>query len=103
MTMHAKDWIKDPVESVLGVGCNLGAWLADYRRLYPSARLAGIEINKSAIEIARTDLPTVEFREAGAERIPFSDKSFSMLHALKCWNIFRLIFGRLRFMKLCEC
>lgn len=74
--MRVADWIEPPVDSLLDVGCNVGAWLRDCARLYPSARLAGVEINPSALAVARVNVPTAEVQHAGAERLPFPDESF---------------------------
>lgn len=74
--MRVTDWIKHPVGSLLDVGCNAGVWLDDCTRLYPTARLAGVEINPAALTVARSKLPTVELHHAAAEKLPFAANSF---------------------------
>ena len=74
--MRVTDWIEEPVDSLLDVGCNVGAWLDDCAHRYPSARLAGVEINPSALLAARKRVPAAELHHAGAERLPFPDESF---------------------------
>jgi ubiquinone/menaquinone biosynthesis C-methylase UbiE len=74
--MRVTAYIQPPVESLLDVGCNIGAWLRDCSALYPSARLAGVEINRSAIDTAGANVPRAEFHVSGAEHLPFPDCSF---------------------------
>lgn len=74
--MHVTDWIKPPVESLLDVGCNVGAWLDDCARLFPEALLAGVDINQSAVESARRRVPRAQIKTSGAEALPFADESF---------------------------
>jgi len=76
--VRTSDYIDPDVDSVLDVGCNVGAWLADCRRRYPKARLAGIEPNGDALAIAKQRLPGVELHEGGAQALPFADASFSV-------------------------
>jgi SAM-dependent methyltransferase len=77
--VRTSDYIDPRVESILDVGCNVGAWLRECRRLYPQARLAGIEPNPDALAIARTQVPDAELHHGGAEKLPFSDASFSVV------------------------
>jgi SAM-dependent methyltransferase len=81
--MRASDWIGPQPESILDVGCNVGAWLHDCHRFYPKARLAGIEINRAALAKAREKIPNAELREAGAEQIPFADRSFQYVTCME--------------------
>ena len=74
--MQVSAYIQKPVASLLDVGCNAGVWLSDCAKLYPEARLAGVEINEPAIEKARQLVPTAELHRTGAEKIPFPDKTF---------------------------
>lgn len=74
--MQVSAYIQKPVTSLLDVGCNAGVWLRDCAQLYPTARLAGVEINEPAIEKARQLVPTAELHRTGAEKIPFPDHTF---------------------------
>ncbi len=74
--MRVTDWISEPVGSLLDVGCNVGAWLEHCTKLYPSAHLAGVEINPAALEMARENVPSAELHHAGAEKLPFADNTF---------------------------
>ncbi len=80
--MDASEWLDDP-KSLLDVGCNVGAWLLHCRALYPSARLAGLDVNADALEAARRKVPGVEFRQGSADRLPFPDDSFQYVTMLE--------------------
>src|SRR2546426_9724018 len=81
--MQAVDFLSPQPDSLLDIGCNVGAWLHECRARCRGSRLAGIDINSSAIAVARTRLPEVEFHEAAAEAIPFSDRSFDCVTCLE--------------------
>jgi SAM-dependent methyltransferase len=74
--MKVSAWIKQPVGSLLDVGCNVGAWLTHCTHLYSSARLAGVEINPLALAVAKKNVPSAELHHASAEKMPFPDGSF---------------------------
>lgn len=74
--MHPICWIPDDVESVLDVGCNVGDFLEYCRGCFPESRLAGVEINESALQVARQRLPDVDLRLSPADDLPFDDESF---------------------------
>ena len=81
--MRAANYIDPPVKSILDVGCNAGAWLSECATLYPTARLAGVEINPSGLEYARRNAPTAELHQAGAEKLPFPDASFDCVTCME--------------------
>jgi SAM-dependent methyltransferase len=75
--MHGTDWWLGPdVDSLLDVGCNVGAWLRDCASRYPGARLAGVEINDAALEVARARVRGADLHRASAENLPLPDESF---------------------------
>jgi ubiquinone/menaquinone biosynthesis C-methylase UbiE len=74
--MRATDWIEEPVTSLLDVGCNVEAWLKDCSRRYPSARLAGADVNESAVKVAREVFHRLISARTGGENLPFKDRSF---------------------------
>ncbi len=49
--------LKRPLDSFLEIGCNAGRNLFHVGRLFPNAKLSGIEINREAIEFARAHVP----------------------------------------------
>jgi len=76
-------WITQPVGSLLDVGCHVGAWLSECAHRYPSAKLAGVEINPLALATARQNVPTAELCHAGAENLPFPSESFDYVTCLE--------------------
>jgi SAM-dependent methyltransferase len=81
--MQVRDYLPDPLRSLLDVGCNVGAWLKDCARDFPSCRLAGIEINEPAMKQAQLQVPSAEIHHTGAENIPFPDPSFQVVTCLE--------------------
>jgi SAM-dependent methyltransferase len=81
--MQPLDFLSPPPCSLLDVGCNVGAWLHECRVRCPDTSLAGIDINASAIAAARNRLAGVEWHEAAAEAIPFTDGSFDCVTCLE--------------------
>ncbi len=74
--MRVYEFIKEPVTSILDVGCNVGALLGEFTRRYPGAKVCGVEINLPALEMARKNVPTADIRHSGAENIPFPESTF---------------------------
>ena len=66
------------VASVLEVGCNLGGNLQPLAELLPAARLAGIDVNETALRAARKAVPDADLRQGSAYEIPFGDASFDL-------------------------
>jgi SAM-dependent methyltransferase len=81
--VRPSDYIDSGVDSILDVGCSVGALLRDCRRRYPDARLAGIEPNGDALAIARSRLPDAELHHGGAEALPFADGAFSVVTCIE--------------------
>ncbi len=81
--MRVTAYIEEPVSSLLDVGCNIGSWLQDCAGRYPGARLAGVEINEPSLEKARASLPTAELHHAGAESLPFPDRTFQYVTCME--------------------
>jgi SAM-dependent methyltransferase len=81
--MQATDWIDPSVTSLLDVGCNVGAWLSVCAQRFPTAHLAGVEINPSALLAAQQNVPRAELRQAGVESLPFPDESFDYVTCLE--------------------
>ncbi len=65
--------------SILEVGCGQG-WLSkQLASAMPEARLVGIDVRAEAIEVARTLVPTAEFRVERGEKLPFADGEFDLV------------------------
>ncbi len=71
---HAKTFVGENIKSILDIGCGEGQLTQVFARLYPGARVVGIDLDEKAIDVARRSargLPNVQF-EAGniMERLP---------------------------------
>ena len=83
IAMKVTNYISGVPNSLLDVGCNIGAWLQDCAQHYPAARLAGIDINESALKMARGKVPTAVLLRSGSEAIPFAARTFDYVTCLE--------------------
>lgn len=58
--MQATTWIRPESLSLLDVGCNVGAFLKTCQQAMPRLKLAGVEINETALAIAQRQLPGID-------------------------------------------
>jgi len=66
-------------DSVLEVGCNVGANLIRIAEILPPARLCGIDVNDQALGVLRERLPEVKAVRAAARALPFRDGAFDLV------------------------
>ena len=97
--MHPIRWVPPDAADLLDVGCNVGELLISCSDLFPTMRLAGVEINADALEIARRSLPGAELRVSGAQDLPFADASFD---CVTCIEVLEHIPADLRAKSLAE-
>lgn len=81
--MRVLDWIGAPPESLLDVGCNAGAWLHQCSIEFPTARLAGTDINEVSLVKAVQTLRKAVVVRAGAELLPFKSESFQYMTCME--------------------
>jgi SAM-dependent methyltransferase len=81
--MHPIRWIPPAATSLLDVGCNVGELLEYCHKLYPLMHLAGVEINRAALERARQRLPFTELYSSSAVEMPFADQSFDCITCIE--------------------
>jgi SAM-dependent methyltransferase len=81
--MEPERWIPQHGTSLLDVGCNVGDLLLACSEWYPKMQLAGIDINKSAIEIAKRKLPEAEIHQGFGYRLPFEDDRFDCVTCIE--------------------
>jgi SAM-dependent methyltransferase len=74
--MHPIRWVPENAQSLLDVGCHVGAFLRHCHEFYPTIQLAGVEVDFAALEKAREAIPDAELRRAGAQELPFADARF---------------------------
>lgn len=64
-------------QAVLDVACGTGfVARAAAGKVGPSGRIVGVDINRPMLELAGATSPGIEWREAGADRLPFPDATF---------------------------
>ncbi len=68
-----------PFTSALEVGCNAGENLLALSTHVDARRLAGIDVNQSALSLARRALPEADLRLAPARELPFADGAFELV------------------------
>lgn len=66
-------------DNVLDVACGVGQWLLACREV--GARISGIDLSTSAIEVCKKNLDGVFF-DTSAECLPFEDDSFTVVSCL---------------------
>lgn len=74
--MDAGFWIDATATSLIDIGCNVGELLATCRRLRPSMRLAGVEVNAAAAEVARRNVPDAHIELVTGPALPFESRAF---------------------------
>src|SRR5512134_2289557 len=64
-------------QHVLDVACGTGVLAREVAaRTGPTGRVAGVDPNPGMLGVARRLAPSIEWREAAAESLPFPDRSF---------------------------
>jgi SAM-dependent methyltransferase len=81
--MDGLSWIDPEATSLLDLGCNVGELLAAAASHYPSLKLAGIDVNQSAIEAARRNVPQADLRQCDGPSLPFADESFDHITCIE--------------------
>jgi SAM-dependent methyltransferase len=81
--LNALDWIDPASDSVLDVGCNVGAFLSDVARHSKATKLIGVDINRDALETARQRHPGISFIHADAWNLPFENETFDTVTCLE--------------------
>ena len=81
--MHPVHWIAPDTRSLLDVGCNAGALLLHCQHDFPDTQLAGIEVNRSAVDIARQRVPDADIRAASVAAVPFEAGRFDCVTCIE--------------------
>jgi SAM-dependent methyltransferase len=69
-----------PGDSVLDVACGTGVVAREaLRQLGPGAAVTGVDANEAMLEVARRLEPSIDWRLAPAEKLPFADASFDVV------------------------
>jgi ubiquinone/menaquinone biosynthesis C-methylase UbiE len=78
---------------VVDLACGSGAFLADLKRTFPRAQIAGLDLSPAYLVEARRRTGVQAVVQAPAERLPFADGS---LDALSCVYLFHELPPRVR-------
>ena len=78
---------------VVDLACGSGAFLADLKRTFPRAHIAGLDLSPAYLAEARTRSGVEAMVQAPAERLPFADAS---LDAVSCVYLFHELPPRVR-------
>lgn len=76
-------WVKPDTSSLLDVGCNDGALLADLSERYPGMQLAGIDINTTTLAAAKARLPEAEIHQSVGYELPFASERFQCVTCIE--------------------
>jgi SAM-dependent methyltransferase len=84
VAMDLDRWIDlDHGHALLDVGCNSGQLLSWVRERKTALRLAGVEVNRVAVEHAHAHIPEAEVHACGAESLPFGDGEFDWVTCIE--------------------
>ena len=97
--MDAVPWIPGGTASLLDIGCNAGELLSSCLQSHPHLNLAGVEVNREALEKARNLLPEADLRLASAAELPHEDATFD---CVTCIEVLEHIPSELREKALAE-
>jgi SAM-dependent methyltransferase len=81
--MEPEHWIPADATALLDVGCNIGDLLLACHEWYPDMQLAGVDINRPAIEIAKSKVPQAEIHQAFGFELPFADNRFGCVTCIE--------------------
>lgn len=81
--MDPTSWIPVHSSALLDVGCNVGELLKACSIRLPAMRLAGIDINKDAVQVARKEVPHADIREGYGFELPFHSASFDCVTCIE--------------------
>ena len=81
--MHPLSWIPAQTKRLLDVGCNVGELLLECSKRFPDMKLAGVDVNASAIECAQATLPDAEICRTEGGRLPFPDSAFDCVTCIE--------------------
>lgn len=70
---------RHPIESALEVGCNVGGNLRWIAAAIGAENVAGVDLNRSALDELERQVPGVTAVQAPGQELPFPDRSFDLV------------------------
>ncbi len=72
--------LKNPPQNVLDIGCGTGYFATQIKKIYPHARVVGVDISTNALAAGRREHKDIEFVQADAEtKLPFKNGTFDLI------------------------
>jgi ubiquinone/menaquinone biosynthesis C-methylase UbiE len=65
--------------SILDIGCAGGHLTSFFTKLYPQAKVTGIDVYLPLIKEAKKRFPKIIFKKADAHKLPFADDSYDLI------------------------
>ncbi len=81
--MDGLNWVDPATSSLLDLGCNVGELLGAVARSYPQIKLAGVDVNPTAIDTARRNLASADLRQCDGPILPFPNASFDYVTCIE--------------------
>lgn len=70
-------------KQILDIGSNSGALTAKIAKIFPRAKMIGLDIHRESVEYAKKKYPHLKFEVADAQKLPFKNKSFDLILCLE--------------------
>ncbi len=68
---------------VLDVGSNGGVLTGKLARIFPQAKVFGVDVYAKAVKYAQSKYPSISFKVADAQKLPFKGKEFDLIFCLE--------------------
>lgn len=81
---------------ILDVGCHGGRFTFEISQKFPQASIYGIDISPAAINFAKKNYPGINFKVAGAEKLPFATSYFDLV---ACFEVLEHIKSPIKVLK----
>lgn len=70
---------QEDFESLLDVGCASGYMLSQIQKTFPEKEYSGVDIYDKAIRFAKQKYPSIRFKVASADKLPFEEGEFDLI------------------------
>lgn len=70
---------KNDLKKILDVGCASGRMTNEISKIFPKAKITGVDVYSKAINFGRHNYSHIKFLVADAHKLPFKDKTFDLI------------------------